>query len=361
MPRPSSISRSAAVVAVALAPILTGACGTSGVTPTTPSVTGQPVFAVAASVRTTPAPQLADYVAAIDTTLALGARGIVQTWTWSALEADSAALNARKVIDDVRYARSRGLQVFAGIQIINTVRREVPSDLATLSWSDPRMLRRFERLLDALAPVLGDITYLSIGNEIGTYLGQSNEWPAYTTFFEQAAAAVKRRAPAIKVGATIEYDQAMSQSARARAIIALSDVAIFTHYPFAGVFTVSPPTVTRTTFDNMIQLAGSKPVVLQELGYPASALNGSSDAQQAEFFRDAIAQWKLRSARMPFVSLFLLHDLPSQQCADLGGYYNLPNQPAFTAFLCSLGLRRADGTARPAFAAVREATAWLRP
>ncbi len=63
---------------------------------------------------------------------------------------------------------------------------------------------------------------------------------------------------------------------------------------------------------------------------------------------------------MPFVSLFLLHDLPPQLCADLSLYYGLPNQPTFTSFLCTQGLRRADGTPRPAWDAVRTATAWLR-
>jgi hypothetical protein len=99
--------------------------------------------------------------------------------------------------------------------------------------------------------------------------------------------------------------------------------------------------------------------VVQELGYPASPLNGSSDVQQAEFFTDAIAQWKLRADKMPFVSLFLLHDFTPQQCTDFSAYYNLPNQPQFIGYLCSLGLRKADGTARPSWQAVRTASTWL--
>jgi hypothetical protein len=136
---------------------------------------------------------------------------------------------------------------------------------------------------------------------------------------------------------------------------------MFTLYPFRlDSFEVSPPDVSGVVFDNMLVLAGDKPLVLQELGYPSSPANGSSEAMQAAFFTDAIAAWRARRTRMPFVSLFLLHDLTAEQCADFGVYYNLPNQPTFISFLCSLGLRRTDGTPKPAWNAVRTAAAWLR-
>ncbi len=322
----------------------------------------RPVLSISANPRAIPAPQVADFVAALDSSIGVGAKGIVQTWTWSALEPDSARLNVQQLISDIRYSRSRGLQVLLGIQVINTVKREVPSDLANVAWTDVRMRQRFERLLDALGPILNDVTYFSIGNEVAEYLGSRSEWGPYTVFVAAGVASLHRRVPAIKVGATMEYSGAASQTMFARALIAESDVAIFTLYPFGlGTFNVAPPTIAGVLFDNMLVLAGGKPVVLQELGYPASPLNGSSDALQAAFFTDAITQWRARGGTaMPFVNLFLLHDFTPQQCAELGTYYNLPNQPTFISFLCTLGLRTANGTPRPAWSAVRGATAWLR-
>ena len=322
----------------------------------------RPVLAIAANPRPIPTPQASDFVAALDTSIAVGAKGIVQTYTWRELEPDSAQLNVQRVIDDLRYTHSRGMQIFFGIQVINTVKREMPADIASLAWTDPRVQRRFDRLLDALQPILSYVTYFSIGNEVAGYLRTRSEWPAYTSFVSQGVASLHRRVPTIKVGATLEYDGAATNTTAARALIAVSDVAIYTHYPFnPGGFDVAPSTITRVTFDNMIAIASGKPVVLQELGYPASSLNRSSEAQQAAFFTDAIAQWRARgSTAMPFVSLFLLHDFTPQQCADFGVYYNLPNQAQFIGFLCSLGLRKADGSPRPAWDAVRTATAWLR-
>lgn len=329
---------------------------------TPPEGVQRPILAIAANPRPIPTPQVADFVAALDSSIAVGAKGIVQTYTWRELEPDSAQLNVQRVIDDLRYSHGRGLQIFLGIQVINTVKREMPADIASLPWTDPRVQRRFDRLLDALQPILGDVTYFSIGNEVADYLRTHSEWPAYTTFVAQGVASLHRRVPTIKVGATMEYSGAATNTTFARALIAVSDVAIYTHYPFnLDSFDVAPSTITNVTFDNMIAIASGRPVVLQELGYPASSLNRSSEAQQAAFFTDAIAQWRARgSTAMPFVSLFLLHDFTPQQCTDFGVYYNLPNQAQFIGFLCSLGLRKADGSPRPSWDAVRTATAWLR-
>lgn len=350
------------LLAATLLALGSAGCAADETTGTDDPPTGAtPVLAITANPRAIPAPQPADLVAAVDSSIAVGARGIVQTWAWSTLEPDSTLLNVQQLIDDVRYARSRGLTVFLGIQPINTVKREVPADLATVAWDDPRMMRRFDRLLDALAPILGEVTYLSVGNEVAGFLGRAAQWPAYTTFMSQVVASAHRRVPSIKVGATLEYVDAATQTTYTRALIAVSDVAIFTLYPFnLASFNVAPPTISNVLFDNMLTLAGTKPVVLQELGYPASPLNQSSETQQAAFFTDAIAQWRARSDRMPFVSLFLLHDFTPQQCSDFEVYDNLPNQPQFYSFLCTLGLRKADGTPRPSWGAVRAATAWLR-
>ncbi len=190
----------------------------------------------------------------------------MQTYPWSTLEPDSARLNVRTLIDDVRYARSRGLTVFLGIQSIDTVKREVPADLASVAWDDPRMARRFERLLDALSPILAEVTYLSVGNEVAEYLGRSAEWPAYTRFVSQAVTATHQRAAAVKVGAALEYVGAASQTTFSRALIAASDVAMFTLYPFdLGGFTMAPPTIAGSLFDKITSLAGTKPLVMQEL------------------------------------------------------------------------------------------------
>jgi hypothetical protein len=53
---------------------------------------------------------------------------------------------------------------------------------------------------------------------------------------------------------------------------------------------------------------------------------------------------------VPLMNYFLLHDFARQMCQDLGNYYGVGGQAAFEDFLCTLGLRRDDGTLRQAWA-----------
>jgi len=72
-------------------------------------------------------------------------------------------------------------------------------------------------------------------------------------------------------------------------------------------------------------------------------------AKQAAFVTNVFTAWKAANGRIPFLNVFLLHDFTQSMCDDFGVYYGLPNVPSFKAFLCSLGLRKADGTARQAW------------
>jgi hypothetical protein len=70
--------------------------------------------------------------------------------------------------------------------------------------------------------------------------------------------------------------------------------------------------------------------------------------------------WAAAGDRVPFLTFFLLHDIPSQQCDDLTKYYGLPNNESFRAYLCTLGLRKADGKPRLAWSAFVEGASELK-
>lgn len=108
----------------------------------------------------------------------------------------------------------------------------------------------------------------------------------------------------------------------------------------------------------MLALAGAKPLLLQEVGYPAAASTGSSEARQAAFVSNVFAAWKAEPGRIPLLNFFLLHDFTPQMCSDFGLYYGTSGSANFTDFLCTLGLRHADGTPRSAWPTLqREAQA----
>jgi hypothetical protein len=220
------------------------------------------------------------------------------------------------------------------------------------------MRQRFHVLIDALAAALpGKITYLSIGNEVDGYLQSTGQWTAYRAFYEDALDYAHMKLPGVRVGVTGGYEGVVGAlHTQMAALNTRSDVIMLTYYPIGADFHVNVPTITRTAFPAMLAAAGRKPVIIQELGYPASPLLGSSDEMQAVFFSDAIDQWsQIDGSRMPFVNLFLLHDFTREECDAFGDYYGIPNNAQFEAYLCTLGLRLADGTPRPAWQAVVDA------
>jgi hypothetical protein len=327
-----------------------GACGSETSAPTRPPRT----LAISASPRQIPPPAANDFIAAFDLAYGAGARGQLIAATWKELEPTAGVLDVSPLVSQLDYA-GRMPSIYVGIQVINTVAKEVPADLADSAFDTPVMRARFHVLLDAVAAALpGKVTYLSIGNEVDGYLQSTNQWTQYRSFYEDALDYAHTTMPGVRVGVTGGYDGVIGSSrAQMATLNTHSDVIMLTYYPIGGGFAVGPPTIARTAFPAMLAVANGKPVILQELGYPASTLLGSSDAKQAEFFANAIDQWsKIDGTQMPFVNLFLLHDFTAEECHAFGDYYGIPNNAQFEAYLCTLGLRLADGTPRPAWQAV---------
>jgi hypothetical protein len=356
--RPARSRRPGATALLVLATILLAGCTSSKGTGPSPPKPGDRVLALAMNPRQVPPATVADFLAAFELAHGAGARGNAITYQWSALESDTGHLDVRRARDDVSFTVSRGMQLFFGIQLINTTAKEVPLDLRTTPFDAPRMKARFHTLIDSLAiGVLPSTTYLSIGNEVDTYLATTNGWTAYANFYADAVAYVHAKAPGVKVGVTTQYSGlAGPDRAKIAALNTASDVDVFTYYALGPSFHPTGPTSARAAFPEMVTFADGKPVILQELGYPSAPLLESSEAEQAAFFTDAIAAWAATdAATIPFLSIFLLHDLTQEQCDTLGSYYGFPDSAELEAFLCSLGLRKVDGTPKAAWGAVTRA------
>lgn len=127
-----------------------------------------------------------------------------------------------------------------------------------------------------------------------------------------------------------------------------------TYYGNDNTFRALPPSAGSQALNEMVTLAAGKPVIVQEFGQSSSAVNGGSEALQAQFFAASLATWStIGAAAMPFFSQFALHDFPPALCDQLLIYYGTgPNTP-FREYLCYLGLRRQSGAAKPAFDSVK--------
>lgn len=348
-------------LAPALLPLLLwGACGGGdGSQPAGPRPTPPGLLAIDANPRTDPPPQEEDYLRAVDLVQEAGGRAIALSYTWSALEPRPGALDLNAVQDSIDlFGVSRNLTVLLGIQMINTVRREVPPDLVDEPWDSPRMRARFSGLLDRLAPLFRDrVRYAALGNEVDVYFDtRPAEWASFRRFYETAASDLRQRAPGVRVGVTGTFDGVTGNAGREYAALnTTSDVVILTYYPLDGAFQVRDPASPILDFQRMLQVVPGKPVILQEIGMPSGAPNGSDEARQAAFVRSTFAAWQSSNGQIPLLSFFLLHDLDPGLCAELSRYYGLEGVSAFESYLCTLGLRRANGTPKAAWQALLDA------
>jgi len=309
--------------------------------------------------RPEPPPQPQDFIDAFTLAYNAGARGQYLFFTWSTLEPQAGVYNFRELDDATQQLLSFGYQQFLlNIAVVNTIPKETPRDLVGVGFNTPQMKERFHALLDALRPHLDRrFVYLSVGNEVDGYLAaDAAAWQAYKDFYEDTLRYIHQTLPGIKVGVTVMFGGAVgSAAANITNLTSASDVYILTYYPPTQGTSSAAPQAPRTDFPRMVALARGRPVILQEVGYPSSPVLSSSEADQAQFVSTVFDAWQAQGATIPFLNFFLLHDLTDATVNDLLGYYGLPPDPNFFAFLRTLGLRRVDGSAKPAWQALVDA------
>ena len=149
------------------------------------------------------------YVAALQLVQEAGAKGQFQSYRWSQLELTVGSYDAQSLADfsnTMDSAEQNQLTQLVGLQVINTVTREVPAGLENTAWDDPAMITALEDLLDQLIPAMqGRVSYLSIGNEVDVYFanGRLSELNAYRDLVSTLQSYLSTRLPQVKVGITI--------------------------------------------------------------------------------------------------------------------------------------------------------------
>ncbi|MGC1343142.1 MAG: hypothetical protein WA854_12495 [Candidatus Binataceae bacterium] len=271
---------------------------------------------------------------------------------WNALEPSPGQIDVSNPAGGISYlGGTLGWTLELTIGILNTSVNVVPSDLQGVAFDDPRMIARFHALLDQIFPIVNShVEYLSIGNEVDVYLAaHPDDWPQYQAFYADAVAYVHAHAPGVKVGVATTWSGTSGVSkAEVAELNSPSDVWIITYYPLGNDFIVDPPGAPLADFPAMVNLAGGKPVVLQEVGYPTSHKLNSSDAMQEEFVRNVFSAWQAQGERIPFLSYVMEHDLNRKYCDEQSAYYGVPDPDGhFSDYFCTLGLLTVDGGKKP--------------
>ena len=90
----------------------------------------------------------------------------------------------------------------------------------------------------------------------------------------------------------------------------LDQTAFFalTYYPMSPDFVVRDPSTVDADFPRIFAGAGSKRIFLQEVGYPTSRANGSSEEKQAEVFSRVLDQVAANPGRFIGVNFTFMSD-----------------------------------------------------
>lgn len=297
-------------------------------------------------------------VEAFDLAQDAGCTFVQAGWSWRQLEPSPGVYNLADMTNMFAYLRSRGLGCIVNLQVVNTNVKETPDDLRGLSFDDPLMQSRFRALMDQIRPHLGpEVLSLCVGNEVNAFLDLTPwEWEPYNRFYAGAVDYIHAIAPGLPVGVSVIFDSAKLAPANIARLNEASDIWVFTYYPLNNDLSPRDPSTVFSDFATMLDLAGDKPVTLQECGYPSSRRFGSSPQRQSDFIRNVFAAWADAGDRMPALCYFCLHDFSRELTQDLVGYYGF-DSVNFRAYLSSLGLRTEWGVPKRSWRVFKEEAA----
>ncbi len=288
----------------------------------------------------------------LEKSLDAGATLIYVSPTWADLERSEGQYTFDEVDRESDAAARRGLALALNLRIVDTNNRSVPKPYEKWSFGDGRLADRVIAALTAIAPrTKGRVRWLEIGNEVDGYFGaHASELPDYVTLLDRVIPEARRLFPG--AGFSVSFTAgATGQLDRFAALTRLFDYYAFTYYPLNADFTMRPPGDAASDIARLVEAAGAKPVLIQELGYASSPRLKSSEEQQAAFVRNAFAAIASHQDRIVGANFLFMSDLPNAVVETLGRYYRAANSDNFKAYLATLGFFRGDGKAKPAWEA----------
>ncbi len=269
---------------------------------------------------------------------------------WSDLEPKPGVYALKSIDDAVNGATALGFQVALTIQTLDTNNRTLPADLQDKPFDSPDVRQRFDGILLQILPKLtGVVREVNLGNEADSYLGSHpQELEAYAGLVEAGRTRLRSVRANLPVGVTTMFDGLKAHPQIFERLNRNMDVVTMTYYPMTAGFQVRPASDVAPDFDAMAAAVGAKPLLLQEVGYPADTSLGSSEEKQAAFVDAVFNALQKHQDKIGFVNFFLMYDIGEKLANVLTTNYGLAD-PHFHAFLGTLGLRQADGTPRQAW------------
>lgn len=295
-----------------------------------------------------------DYDRAFDLAVAAGAGHVVFFQNWNGIETAPLTYDGSVLAIVNAYYPARKTPVHVTITPIHTNVNVMPADIADLPLNHPTVINRFAAMLDFALAQLPDVEIgsLVLGSEFDVTLGtDAKRWEEYIGFYAAVVARVRATHPKIRLAVEVVFPSLRGEMlAYIQQLANLGDILGVSYYP---VDPLRPPTTVHADFASMVQAASGNPVYLYQIGYPSSTALGSSEAQQAEFYREMFRAWDAHAEAIPFLAISWLHDVSAETLQEFEQFYGV-SDPNFLAFLGTLGLRSRQGVDKPAFTALQD-------
>ena len=319
-------------------------------------------------------PSAGDDTAAQLEVLAAGARGVSVIRRWDQLFVAPSQPNATAWSDlgniaTLYHGAGRGLLLC--LSLVDHTLDARPSGV-TGSWNSTTTRAALDAAVDKTFATFGDeLVALSFGNELDRWLGtaSTSERAAMVSLLQHGvdyARGHPARPSAAVIGVTLTWDSlTQGKPVEVPQLAALGDVVVATYYPLDSAFKVRSAGAVSGDLDLLVGALGSdageagapKPVLLQEVGYPSASECGSSPEQQRTFFVNVFQALSTRRGRFPFLCVNGLYESVPASCSAAAAALGAASNPNAENALCSLGLRQADGSGKPAYDAVLDGLA----
>jgi hypothetical protein len=242
-----------------------------------------------------------------------------------------------------------GAQIGLALRDLNTSKDERPADLRALPYDDPKVLKRWIGMTDAVLAAMPKTTFswIAVGNEVDGVL-KDERVAEYARFLKGAFSHLRAKRPGVRLGTCLMFEGIKSRPAL-RAIVAEGDVAMVNYYLIDAARRPAMAQVPKD-LDAMAAFAKEKPLLLTETGAPSGSACGSSEAAQKAFVETMLAEALQR--KIPYVGFVWMNDAGAASVEGFGKYYG-SQDPSFLDYLSTLGLRREDGSAKPGWVALR--------
>jgi hypothetical protein len=293
---------------------------------------------------------------------------------WGEIESSPESYKLGDLDDTLSDVSRDGVKPFI---LLDSFDGDIPPDLrkrldaGEIGWDHPTVIARHAAMLRRVMPTLQrhGVWIIAIANEIGNLLDdlepvrRAELTRQLLALFSASRTEVHRLAPGMAVTVTVREQQEPDIGDTEAPFVKWSEVASFNFYcgRFSNDLAVATdPATIRGYIDGMLERAGTKSVVIQELGCHAGYDNkpsptGATAAQQAKFYEVVLGELAARP-RLRAAIVFQLVDWAATLVeSSHSAPFRAEGLPAafiaqFAESLETVGfLRFRDGTARPAW------------